>query len=125
MPASRAAQQRAYEQERLALGAPYLADATAPPAVLGRRVEKYRRELFVFVGHPLVPATTNGAERSRRPPVVARKISGGTRAPAGTATKMTLATIFGTWRARGLNPCAECLQLLAAPCSPTSPTSPT
>jgi hypothetical protein len=120
LPAYRAAQQRAYEQELLARCAPYLGEReTAPQAVLCRRVEKYLSELFVFVGNPLVPATNNAAERSLRPPVVARKISGGTRAPAGTATKMTLATIFGTWRARGLNPFAECLRLLAAPNSPT------
>jgi hypothetical protein len=119
LPAYRAAQQRAYEQELLALCAPYLGEnETAPQAVLCRRIEKYLSELFVFVGNPLVPATNNGAERSLRPPVVARKISGGTRAPAGTATKMTLATIFGTWRARGLNPFAECLRFLSAPISP-------
>ena len=119
LPAYRAAQQRAYEQELLALCAPYLGEGEpVPQAVLCRRIEKYLSELFVFVGNPLVPATNNAAERSLRPPVVARKISGGTRAPAGTATKMTLATIFGTWRARGLNPFAECLQLLAAPNSP-------
>ena len=121
-PAYRAAQQRAYAQELLALCAPELgAGETAPQAVLCRRIEKSLSELFVFVGDPRVPPTNNAAERSLRPPVVARKISGGTRASAGTATKRTLATIFGTWRARGLNPFAECLHLLAAPCSPTSP----
>jgi transposase len=118
LPAYRAAQQRAYEQELLALCQPYLADETAPQAVLCRRIEKYLSELFVFVGNPAVPATNNAAERSLRPTVIARKISGGTRAPAGTQTKMTLATIFGTWRVRGLNPFAECLRLLAAPTAP-------
>ena len=44
-----------------------------------------------------------------------RKISGGTRAEAGTATKMALATLFGTWRAQGLDPLAQCRQLLTAP----------
>ena len=28
---------------------------------------------------------------------------------------MTLASIFGTWRARGLNPLAACRQLLTSP----------
>ena len=28
--------------------------------------------------------------------------------PAGTATKMTLATLFGTWRLQGLNPLEQC-----------------
>lgn len=118
LPAYRAAQQRAYERELLALCAPYLADETAPQAVLCRRIEKYLSELFVFVGNPAVPPTNNAAERSLRPTVIARKISGGTRAPGGTQTKMTLATVFGTWRARGLNPFAECLRLLSTPTSP-------
>jgi hypothetical protein len=119
LPAYRAARQRADEQELLALCAPYLGEGeTAPQAVLCRRIEKYLSELFVFVGYPLVPATNNAAERSLRPTVIARKISGGTRAPAGTQTKMTLATVFGTWRVRGLNPFAECLRLLSTPNSP-------
>jgi hypothetical protein len=119
LPAYRAAQQRADEQELLALCTPYLGEhETAPQAVLCRRIEKYLPELFVFVGNPLVPATNNAAERSLRPTVVARKISGGTRASGGTQIKMTLATVFGTWRVRGLNPFAECLRLLAAPTSP-------
>jgi len=119
LPAYREAQQRAYEQELVALCAPYLGEKeTAPQAVLCRRIEKYLTELFVCVGNPAVPATNNAAERSLRPPVVARKISGGTRARGGTAIKMSLATVFGTWRARGLNPFAECLCLLSAPISP-------
>ncbi len=46
---------------------------------------------------PEVPATTNADERSLRNLVVSRKISGGTRSPRGTATKVTLAFLFGTW----------------------------
>ena len=41
-----------------------------------------------------------------------RKISGGTRSPAGTDTRMTLATLFGTWRLQGLDPLAQCRALL-------------
>ena len=33
----------------------------------------------------------------------------------GTESKMTLASIFGTWRAQGLNPLAACRQLLVSP----------
>lgn len=33
-----------------------------------------------------------------------RKELGGTRFALGTNTKMTLASRFGTWHARGLNP---------------------
>jgi transposase len=62
-----------------------------------------------------VPADNNLAERSLRHLVTARKISGGTRSQTGTATKMTLATVFGTWRAQGLNPFLQCRQLLTSP----------
>ena len=43
------------------------------------------------------------------------KVSGGTRSADGTETKMTLASLFGTWRALGLNPLEQCRALLAAP----------
>ena len=50
-----------------------------------------------------------------RPLVISRKISGGTRSPDGTATKLALASLFGTWRAEGRNPFLACRELLAAP----------
>jgi transposase len=71
--------------------------------------------LFVFVEDPAVPPTNNAAERRLRHLVTSRKISGGTRSPAGTATKMILATLFGTWRLQGRNPLEECATLLASP----------
>jgi hypothetical protein len=64
------------------------------------------------VADPAVPSTNNAAERSVRPVVVQRKSSGGTRSAAGTTTFTTLATLFGTWRARGLDPLIACRQLL-------------
>ena len=51
------------------------------------------------MAEPEVPPDNNAAERSLRHLVVSRKVSGGTRSDRGTATKMTLASIFGTWRA--------------------------
>lgn len=107
----------AFEAELAALCAPYLpaAAATAPPAGLCRRIAKHLGELFVFVEEPAVPPTNNAAERSLRHLVVSRKISGGTRSEDGTTAKMTLASLFGTWRAQGLNPLEQCRQLLAAP----------
>jgi transposase len=122
-PAARRQAQRGFEGELAALCAPFSggddgdragADR-APPAPLCRRIEKHLAELFVFVADPTVPPTNNAAERSLRPLVVSRKISGGTRSEAGSATKMALASLFGTWRLRGLNPLAQCRQLLAAP----------
>jgi transposase len=96
-----------------ALCAPSLDDATAPQRGLCERIVRHLHELFVFVEEPAVPPTNNAAERSRRHLVTARKISGGTRSPAGSATKMTLASLFGTWRLQGLDPLAECRALLA------------
>jgi hypothetical protein len=57
-------------------------------------------------------ADNNRAERLLRPLVVQRKVSGGTRSAAGSATRLGLASLFQTWHARGLNPFQECLSLL-------------
>ena len=78
-------------------------------------VERHIKELFVFVAQPEVPPDNNAAERSLRPLVISRKISGGTRSERGTDTKMTLASLFGTWRAQGLNPLLACRELLVSP----------
>ena len=58
------------------------------------------------MAEPDVPSDNNPAERSLRHLVISRKVSGGTRSERGTESKMTLASVFGTWRARGLNPLA-------------------
>lgn len=44
-----------------------------------------------------------------------REVSGGNRSAAGTAANLTLASLFGTWRVRGLNPFDESRRLLATP----------
>ena len=72
-------------------------------------------ELFVFVAEPAVPSDNNAAERSLRHLVISRKISGGTRSARGTDSKITLASLFGTWRVQGLNPLTACRQLLRSP----------
>ena len=94
---------------------PFLNDETAPQALLCRRIEKYRHSLFTFVVDPAVPPTNNAAERSLRHLVVSRKISGGTRSAQGTHTKLTLASLFTTWRLRGIDPFLACQQLLISP----------
>ena len=116
-PAVRVRAQRRCEADLLAVCAPYLDEdaRTVPQAVLCRRIAKYLSELFSFVGDPAVPSTNNAAERSVRPVVIQRKISGGTRSPAGTTTFTGLATLFGTWRARGLDPLVACRRLLLDP----------
>ena len=83
-----------------------------PQNTLCERVERFLPELFVFVAMPGVRAHNNLAERSIRPLVVARKISGGTRSPKGAKTRMGLASLFGTWMAQHLNPFHQCLATL-------------
>jgi transposase len=114
--ATRRRARRQCEADLLAACRPYLdADAAAAPqAVLCRRIAKYLPELFTFIADPAVPPTNNAAERSVRHIVIQRKISGGTRSPAGTTTLTRLATLFGTWRARGLDPLTACRRLLLA-----------
>ena len=107
--------QLAWERQLLVICQPFLADPLALQGRLCRRIERHIKELFVFVAEPDVPSDNNPAERSRRHVVISRKISGGTRSERGTESKMTLASIFGTWRARGLNPLAACRQLLTSP----------
>ena len=123
------------ERRLLAICQPFLADPLAVQAKLCRRIERHIierhiierhiierhiierhiKERFVFVAEPDVPADNNAAERSLRHLVISRKVSGGTRSEQGTESKMTLASIFGTWRAQGLNPLAACRQLLTSP----------
>ena len=67
------------------------------------------------MSHPEAPSDNNAAERSLRHLVISRKISGGTRSEQGSDSKMTLSSLFGTWRARGLNPFLETRQLLISP----------
>jgi len=91
------------------------ADPTAVHGCLSRRMLRHLSELFVFVAQPEVPADNNGAERCVRHLVTSRKISGGTRSPDGTRTKMTLATLFGTWRLQGRDPLLACYETLVSP----------
>ena len=107
--------QLALEKRLLALCRPFLEDPLAVQGKLCRRIERHIKELFVFVSHPETPSDNNAAERSLRHLVVSRKISGGTRSEQGSDSKMTLASLFGAWRARGLNRLLECRRLLISP----------
>jgi len=80
---ARRKEHRRLEQLAVKLATPYAHDPDAPQRVLAQRIIKHLHELFVFVTDPAVPATNNLAERSLRPSVIARKISGGTRSPKG------------------------------------------
>lgn len=84
-----------------------------PCRALAKRLLRHEDELFQFVLIEGLSADNNLAERSIRPLVVIRKISGGSRSDEGTKTRMALASLFGTWRARGLNGFVECFNLLS------------
>lgn len=104
-----------FERRLLRVCRPFLKDHAALQRKLCWRVHRFIEELFVFVANPEVPADNNGAERSLRHLVTSRKISGGTRSKTGSSAKMTLASLFGTWRAQDLNPFQQCRQLLISP----------
>jgi len=81
--------------------------ATHPCYTLSKRLMLHQDSLFQFVLQSGLSADNNLAERSTRP-VMMRKVSGGSQSERGSRTRMTLASLFGTWRAKGLNPFFEC-----------------
>jgi transposase len=103
-----------YEQQLLLL-CPETMAPERPEATLVKRIRRYRSELFTFVRDPAVPPTNNAAERSLRPLVISRKVSGGTRSAQGSSTRMILASLAATARLRTLDPAATFLQVLTDP----------
>lgn len=95
------------------LGLEYAKSYDHPCCALAKRLLRHEDELFQFVLVEGLSADNNLAERSVRPLVVIRKISGGSRTPEGTKTRMGLASLFETWQARHLNPFEQCLKLLS------------
>lgn len=91
---------------------------THPCHTLSKRLLLHQDSLFQFVLQEGLSADNNLAERSIRPMVVMRKVSGGPQSERGSRTRMTLASLFGTWRAKGLNPFSQCLTLLSSPATP-------
>src|SRR5215207_8673078 len=103
-----------------ALGLAYAKARAQPCGALCKRLLRHEDELFQFVLIEGLSADNNLAERSIRPLVVIRKISGGSRSEEGTKTRMGLASLFETWQARKLNPFDACLNVLKqAVASPT------
>lgn len=103
------------------LGAQYALTYDHPCCALAKRLLRHQDELFQFVLVPGLPADNNLAERSIRPLVIMRKISGGSRSVEGTKTRLTLASLLQTWAARNLNPFAECLAALQHPTASAPP----
>jgi transposase len=113
-PPARAIAQRAYEERLAQLCAPAAQDQAAVQGRLARTLLRHLPERFVFVADPHVPPDNNAAERSLRHLVTSRKISGGTRSPQGTTTKLTLASLLGTAQLRGLDPLLASASLLTS-----------
>lgn len=106
-----------------ALGWQYAKEREHPCNALAKRLLRHQDELFQFVVRDGVSADNNLAERAARPLVVTRKISGGSRSPRGSATRMALASLLGTWQVRGLNPLDECIRLLQQQGCPAAQTA--
>jgi transposase len=114
-PQERQDQYRSLYQRACELGQRHARDANHPCNALAKRLLRHQDELFQFVLVPDLTADNNLAERSLRPLVIMRKISGGSRSPQGSKTRLTLATLLGSWAARHLNPYLECLAALRRP----------
>jgi hypothetical protein len=69
---------------------------------LGKRIIKYRRELYTFVTRGVDP-TNNNAEREIRPAVLMRKTSYGNRSKQGSRNQEILMTGVRTCAKRGIN----------------------
>lgn len=127
-PAAPAEQRRhqydALYQRAWRLGQQYATEGGHPCWALAKRLLRHQEELFLFVLMPDLPADNNLAERSIRPVVIMRKISGGSRSEEGSKTRLTLASLLGTWQARHLNPFVECLAALQQPTSPAPTAAP-
>jgi hypothetical protein len=102
-----------FQARLLEVARPYK-DAGLPQSVLAARRVQFESELFTFVESPEDPSENNAAERALRPRVIARKISGGSRSPTGSATMAVLASLFETWRLRGEDALEACRQMLEA-----------
>ena len=123
-PAERCQKYDSLYQSACQLGQRYAFSSQHPCWALAKRLLRHQEELFQFVLVPGLPADNNLAERSIRPLVIMRKISGGTRSKAGSKTRLTLASLLGTWQARHLNPFTECLVALQQPAQATPRASP-
>lgn len=111
-PSQRQGAYGGWVEEVRQLGLAYADAHHHPCQVLAKRLLRHQDELFQFVLVDGLSADNNQAERSLRPLVIARKISGGSRSARGSGTRMALESLYGTWAARGQDPLEACLQML-------------
>lgn len=94
-----ARQVKTLETQLRRLGSQTWSDADADR--LAARVRKYGARLTTFLHDPKVDGTNNAAERALRPPVVMRKITGGSRSEAGAQAWAILASVMQTAQQQG------------------------
>lgn len=70
-------------------------------ATLQQRLRTYPGEWLVFLDHPEVPPTNNLAEQALRPLVILRKLTYGSRSPAGAERLANLLTVLETAKRHG------------------------
>jgi transposase len=114
-PARRQHLHRQCSLDLQALGAQFVSVPHHPCHALAWRLWHFQHELLTCLAQSGVPPDNNLAERAIRPLVIARKISGGTRSPRGSATRMQLYSLAATWLAQGHNPLSEFRRLLQSP----------
>jgi transposase len=94
-----------------------LADASyldADADRLGKRISKYRDQLFTFLDTAGVPSSNNHAERMIRPAVIIRKNSLCNRSEQGATTQAVLMSVFRTLKLRKLDATKEIASALRA-----------
>lgn len=117
LQAERIAKRNELNQRLHVLALPW-SGVDAPQRLLAERIERHLPELFAFVEHRDVEPTNNRAERAIRSCVIRRKVSGGTRSPAGSHTLSVLMTLCDTWAAQAQNSLAACQDMLAGRTKP-------
>jgi len=85
-----------------------------------RRLQKYRRCLFVFLHRADVEPTNNVCERALRASVVHRKVTNGFRSEWGARAYAALASVIDTGELSGLNAFQSILSLFGPPALPFS-----
>lgn len=94
------------------LGAKSWDDADADR--LAARLQKYEGRLTTFLHDAAVDGTNNAAERTLRPAVVMRKITGGSRSESGAQAWAILASVMRTAQQQGRDVVATIKDLLRA-----------
>ena len=81
------------------------------------RLRQNRAKLFTFLRHPEVGPTNNQAEQSLRPSVILRKLTFGSRSPAGARHHSVLSSLVITAQRQGRKARAALLALFTQPLS--------